>query len=477
MQLLRAVILVTIFIGLDRLGIWLSATPLSNLTVVWFQSGIGLISLMSLGRKGLAVIFLGSMASCLWDWLYVPGLPWVHLVGGVLFASLEMLQSWLAWMGIKKQPTLLKDPRDLQYFFWRICILPPVATIWAMELVDHLVVNSPSPKNMLDHLAQMAKFTSGNVLGMFILTPLYVVVYKPLSVKHIVRLSVKIFALLLIPVALSLLVYEKLIYFIGLFTIIIAVRYHLAGSVITVAMITFASILVISLGSGMYITEELHLSYVNLTIIILCLGLAPHYIGLALQQLEETNANLEQRVKERTQELAETYKKMEIMAYTDELTGLTNRRAFYHKLEDELKRANRIGHPFALAMLDLDRFKAINDTYGHQVGDAVIKAFSEVVRNDIRAVDVAARWGGEEFVILFPVTTLEDAWNSLERIRQNFSQRLITLPDGAFNVTVSVGLTQYLSPEDSAVHIIARADEALYRAKHEGRNKICTLAS
>lgn len=161
--------------------------------------------------------------------------------------------------------------------------------------------------------------------------------------------------------------------------------------------------------------------------------------------------------------------RLDVMAHQDALTGTANRRSMENFLDDALLQAE----PFALLMLDVDYFKRYNDHYGHQAGDACLIKVADIVKTSIRTpADLVARYGGEEFVIVLPASSLDDAVRVAERIQTNL--REISLPHAASEVsemvTVSMGIT--LSKDgDSAYGIIARADEALYRAKQQGRNR------
>jgi diguanylate cyclase len=164
--------------------------------------------------------------------------------------------------------------------------------------------------------------------------------------------------------------------------------------------------------------------------------------------------------------------KVRLLSLTDEFTGLPNRRAFMRRLEDEIGRAQRYAAPLTLAMLDLDEFKCVNDTYGHAAGDRILRCYAEQVLSVFRHHDMVARYGGEEFAVLLPNTVIEGASNALRKVQNRAGQTLcihegvrLTLP------TFSTGLALY-QPGESAAALIERADRALYRAKHLGRNRI-----
>jgi diguanylate cyclase (GGDEF)-like protein len=165
---------------------------------------------------------------------------------------------------------------------------------------------------------------------------------------------------------------------------------------------------------------------------------------------------------------------LERLSVTDELTGLANRRHLDAELEREVQRHARHKRACAVLMLDVDRFKSLNDTHGHPAGDAVLRQLARILLENTRKGDTVARFGGEEFLVILPETSKDDACRLAERIRSAVEERAFVFVDGeAIHRTVSVGVASY--PEDAlnAVALVQCADEALYRAKRAGKN--CVL--
>jgi diguanylate cyclase (GGDEF)-like protein len=168
----------------------------------------------------------------------------------------------------------------------------------------------------------------------------------------------------------------------------------------------------------------------------------------------------------------ELTEELQLMATTDALTGLPNRRRLMDAMELEVARAGRSGRPFVFALLDVDRFKRINDTHGHPTGDAVLQAVAEELRRVTRGGDLLGRFGGEEFAILMPDTGLEQARWACERLRKAVSKRLMYYPNGTSgHITISSGLA-LLAGDEGCDHLISRADGALYQAKEDGRDLV-----
>ena len=162
------------------------------------------------------------------------------------------------------------------------------------------------------------------------------------------------------------------------------------------------------------------------------------------------------------------------MAMVDGLTGLFVRRYFDARIEEEIERARRYGSDFSVVMMDVDDFKALNDTHGHQVGDRVLRAIAAIVKGNMRGVDTAARYGGEEIALILPRTDMVSALNQAERIRAAIAEHRIALEDGeVIRVTASFGIAAF--PESgpkNAEDLVKRADRALYRAKKSGKNRV-----
>lgn len=164
----------------------------------------------------------------------------------------------------------------------------------------------------------------------------------------------------------------------------------------------------------------------------------------------------------------------EQMARTDELTGLFNRRVMTESLATETARATRYSSPLCIQMIDLDHFKKINDTHGHPVGDEVLGRFAKIIAGTVRAADIAARFGGEEFCVLLPGTDAGGGHEFAERTREKLSdETFVGLKGKTFSVTCSIGVAQFRPGDDEPTDLIERADKALYQAKREGRDRTC----
>jgi diguanylate cyclase len=161
-------------------------------------------------------------------------------------------------------------------------------------------------------------------------------------------------------------------------------------------------------------------------------------------------------------------------AMTDGLTGLSNRKAFDKQIRDAVEESDNIGIPVVLMMLDIDFFKKFNDTYGHQVGDQVLRLVARTLTDNVKGRDIAARYGGEEFAIILPETALPSGLKVAEVLRRSVESKEVvnkTNNETLGRITLSVGVAEY-KPGESISQFIERADAALYEAKKAGRNRV-----
>ena len=169
---------------------------------------------------------------------------------------------------------------------------------------------------------------------------------------------------------------------------------------------------------------------------------------------------------------------IERLSMTDQLTGIANRRNFDQKIDIEWRRAIRHYSPISIMMIDVDKFKLYNDTYGHQQGDAALRSVATILSRTLRRpTDLAARWGGEEFVVLLPATDLKGTIMIAEHMRSDVENIVVKCPNGIeTNITISVGVNMHIPVQnDSIDEFISKADTALYTAKKMGRNRVCTI--
>ncbi len=181
------------------------------------------------------------------------------------------------------------------------------------------------------------------------------------------------------------------------------------------------------------------------------------YIFIAVHDVTET-VNFEQKLME--------------MNMRDSLTGTHNRRSLELNLKEEMERHKRYGHPLSMIMFDIDYFKQVNDSCGHQCGDFILQQIAAIIEENIRSEDIFARYGGEEFCCLLPETSMESAVNLAERFRKKISQKAYRYLGKNLNVTISLGVSTLNEETTTAEMLLKKADAGLYAAKNAGRNRV-----
>lgn len=171
------------------------------------------------------------------------------------------------------------------------------------------------------------------------------------------------------------------------------------------------------------------------------------------------------------------YKRMQELSITDSLTQLFSRRHFLDRFKEELLRSKKFGHNLSFLMVDIDKFKDINDKYGHLVGDAILRGVSKVIKETIRQIDFVGRYGGEELSIVLAETDKEQGRLAAERLRQAIESKIIKAYDEELKVTVSIGISTFPYNGNVPEILLESADKALYLAKQRGRNKVCVYES
>jgi diguanylate cyclase (GGDEF)-like protein len=191
--------------------------------------------------------------------------------------------------------------------------------------------------------------------------------------------------------------------------------------------------------------------------------------------LNDLTYNLESKVQQRTQELESAMEEIKTLALTDELTGLANRRAFLQVSQFEQSQAERYNGKFSIGLIDIDNFKSVNDTFGHDAGDEVLRSIARTIEEATRAQDKVARWGGEEFIILLTKTSMDSVREVLERVRRLVAETPVHVGNETIQPTITIGVAG--SEEKATIdEIIQLADTRLYSGKNHGKNQVCLAA-
>lgn len=189
------------------------------------------------------------------------------------------------------------------------------------------------------------------------------------------------------------------------------------------------------------------------------------------KQAEDALRQTKSELEIKNQELYQAYVREQLLARTDALTGINNRRFFFEVAVHEFNAAVRYGHPLAAIMFDIDHFKHLNDSYGHQAGDDMLRSIAQLTRRQLRDADILARYGGEEFIILLPYTNIKQACLVAERIREQVAAFRLAIEEKEIGITISLGVAEFDTQADTLDKLIQRADQAMYDAKNGGRNR------
>ncbi len=319
----------------------------------------------------------------------------------------------------------------------------------------------------------------GDALGLLIATPLLLNLTQPGALKafvgrgeHLAGLAVAMLAIAAYGV-LSLIYKDILLTPAVLLPPILYAANRLGSgfTTVAVALVSLALAAMVIAGVQMFGEEKLNVSILHVQELIFTMSIMSLGFAVLMAEIRQHKRQLEQRVVERTRELAEANERLAVMAQTDVLTGLLNRRAIFESAAQDLDRCLRYGRPLAIIMMDIDLFKSVNDRYGHQAGDAVLHHIGRTLLESLRASDKPGRYGGEEFIVVAPETDEEMARELAERLREIFAAEAIEAEGHRIPITVSIGFSLMRQGDDLS-QVVRRADEALYQAKRNGRNRV-----
>lgn len=238
------------------------------------------------------------------------------------------------------------------------------------------------------------------------------------------------------------------------------------------ASVVFVTVINDILHSQLIIQSRYFLSF-GVFIFVICQAvlIALRY-SWVVKEAENLAVTLENKFQQRTEELLHEKDRLEVMSQMDDMTHIYNKRAIMEKLAEELKNYQRSGHTFSIAMIDIDFFKAINDNYGHIIGDRVIERIAAMISENLRKTDICGRFGGEEFIIIMRETNLKGAYTVADKLRLVVSESIIETEKGPINLKASIGLAEVNPNMEDPDELLYYADKALYRAKDNGRNRV-----
>ncbi|WP_428525276.1 diguanylate cyclase [Roseibium sp.] len=327
---------------------------------------------------------------------------------------------------------------------------------------------------------------TGDAIGVLVLAPLLILLAQGRTLFRIREHRSEAFVLLsaLIAVGLTILiapqdtiVYRLLLFMVPPIMMLMSVRVGVPLICLALPVLSIGAIGATVAGFGPFVSDVRNDALIDIQLLIGTVGISTLYLSagtahlqLALKDARDVRQSLEDEVRLRTAELEAEKDRAQKLAATDELTGIANRRVFFELAERERSHSARSHTPLSVVMLDLDKFKRVNDTFGHDVGDAVLIDMTHTVSECLRSYDLFARVGGEEFAILLLDTNIDQAAKLSERIRCALESRMV----GHHNVsyTGSFGVAALNPEKDTVASALKRADAALYKAKRIGRNRV-----
>lgn len=459
----QAFFLMLAYVTSGFVGIQYAAFPGTFFAQVWLTSGVGLIMFSLYRHRAIPLVWFASLLiNGFYALQALPnnGLP-VTLMLIVFSPLFDTLQGFLAW----RLWRLDKEPRFSRIGLQRFLVAIIVAVLISVAgiAILHLAVGLISIDELLSRFTMMAL---SDLQGLFLVVPLWLALRN--NTTAIIHYPL-VFSALAIPVPLLLARFEPSLAAL-LFPLVAFIIIHLrfVGAALAVSVAGGSAALLVILG-----LDPLHLgvgieAFSRWSLIVLALGTPMLLMGVVLDDNLDYQSHLEARVDERTQALRDALAAANILVITDSLTQAFNRRHMESLVHDEVERAQRYNQSTALIILDIDFFKAVNDNYGHPVGDKVLRQLSDILSENLRQSDALGRWGGEEFLILLPQINIAAATNVAEKLRQ-----AVFTADFGLNKPLSISLgVADLQRGESAGDWIKRADQALYDAKHLGRNRV-----
>ncbi|MES2264435.1 MAG: diguanylate cyclase [Pseudomonadota bacterium] len=440
------------YFALARFGMAVFGLKPSNITLLWLPSGIALVMCLEWGYRAIPFIIVASLCANL-DGMMTGSLPATLLHTGLAAIS-DTLAGVLAMRLFRRfLPDGLARTSDLLPFILWVCLVPTGVSgvLLALNLASGAYIA------WQDAGALVCMLVLADSLGLLLVYPVYQG-WHARSAATPVQLRALAFAVPLIAGLLlaSIRGVQGMEFFIVPVLLVLSFNVGLFSLTTIGALALFCLFAAAAHNAGPFAVHGNGDAHVRL--LAFAFSSALTILGVALQRRQ---LDLTEHTRQLWQEAAEH----------DPLTGLLNRRAFMPKIHLEHQRCLRNGKTYAIAMLDLDHFKDINDTCGHQGGDRVLNLFAGVMLDNCRLIDTVARVGGEEFAILLPECSAEQARPILERLRGKLAALVVPMDQRAVSVTVSIGIASFDGGAEQVAEVVARADRALYRAKQTGRNR------
>lgn len=461
----------------------------SNTFVIWPSAGIALAAAVVFGPVILWSVFIASFATTLNYYLFVIHIPvWdEHIIRIFAIAASTTFSTYIAYLIAPKNVVEGASFQNIHIMASRIFaafITLGVASILMMMVIKYLF----DMRWAVDELDFILPWVIGDIVGALVIAPLCYLILKQWPLDWQENWTLETLAIFLIMIAQCVILFGPIAAYlpvaflqpIFLFLPIIwsAIRFQplvsngmgvIAFFIAWVALNQDIGYFPLVYGEDKEIAVQLFFAFmigVSLVLQLLLIGHQNHQKSIT--------AIMEAKVRQRTAELEEAKRQAEYLSRIDPLTQLNNRRAFFEFGKQVQLQSIRSAESFALIMLDIDHFKKINDSYGHDIGDIALKELAKTLTSNSRGTDIVGRLGGEEFAIILPNTDQNEAQNLAERIRLAISDIHIVEGEADFKFTSSFGIALSHHPSRKVADILKQADAALYQAKAEGRNRVIT---
>ena len=472
---LQLVVLPLLFLAGAKLSLVFSVTS-ESLVMMWIPNSLVLAALLHFGWRRFPSFALAILvAELAADW------PTYTVVESLCFGLINLLEVSAAACLLRRWrfDAHFRTPLDIGKF---VLAGPMLGALLSAGAGAAVYRQFRGIETETFEFMRIWWFSDG--LGLMILTPLVLSIWPPEGGLRFERprftwmdaAALAISLALLLPFLLS---YQRVFhgvtirsFFLILPLLYVAARFSVRVTAANVAVMAMLLLYVVRNGQEPFGAVPILETVTSAQELIFAMSAMSLGIATLLAQHRANARELEARVAERTAELTRANEELQRMAVTDPLTGVSNRRALIARLQAEIARAQRYGHPLGLIMADIDHFKQVNDRYGHDTGDIVLRHMAQTCSELLRVSDVIARYGGEEFVILVPETGEADALELAERLRAALAASPVQVGEDAIRITASFGVAMLGAGDRDGDSLFHRADQAMYAAKQAGRNRV-----
>jgi diguanylate cyclase (GGDEF)-like protein len=448
-------VLTLLYAASALLGMQAFSMQPSNITILWLPAGIGLVMVLRFGVAALPMVLLASFAVN-YDGMASGDHALLHTF---VAASADTLAAWLSAVMMQRLlPNGLDRLYDLVPFALGVCLLPTLVS--GLIIAGNLAWGAYITWSHVPEFVLILLVSDG--FGILLVYSLYQsFLHFGVSSWSEWRKGVLYFLLALGLVLLAYQGFPFLVYLVLPVLLLLAFRVHMPVVISAMVFLVLAIILLSAQDFGPFVQQTVEHSILMLVFylaatVFITLSIALH--NRALIDAELSSSLWRDK------------------AEHDVLTGLLNRAAFFPLLEQALQAHHYQKRMLSLAVVDIDWFKRINDTYGHDVGDEVLRALANELLSRVRAQDIVARLGGEEFIVLLPHADAQQANIVLERMRESVSHMCVQAEGHEIHLTISIGCVSCLLEQVQHHQLYQLADKALYQAKSSGRNQVCLLS-